>query len=173
MTAWTGPDRELLSSAGPGAFDELFRRYRDRLWSVAVRTLGNPADAEDAVQETFAAALRSGGFRGEAEVGTWLHRILMNKCIDRMRARPGPDPDPRSGAVTDPSGGVATRLVVGEALAMLPPEQRAAVVLVDVQGWPVAEAARVLEVPEGTVKSRCARGRLRLVELLGDLREEP
>jgi RNA polymerase sigma-70 factor, ECF subfamily len=156
---------------GPFAFDELFRRHRDRLWSVAVRTLGNPADAEDAVQETFVAALRSSGFRGEADVGTWLHRILMNKCFDRLRARPVPD----VGAATssDPVGGVATRLVVDDALAMLPPDQRAAVVLVDVHGWPVAEAARILEVAEGTVKSRCARGRSRLLDLLGHLREEP
>jgi RNA polymerase sigma-70 factor (ECF subfamily) len=162
---------------GTGSFDELFRVHRDRLWSVAVRTLGNPVDAEDAVQETFVSALgsalRSGGFRGESEVGTWLHRILMNKCIDRMRrARPTPEPDAGRSATRDPSGGVTTRLVVDEALAMLPPDQRVAVVLVEVHGWPVAEAARILDVPVGTVKSRCARGRDRLADLLGDLREE-
>lgn len=168
MTAWTGPAR-----SGPGPFDELFRRHRDRLWSVAVRTLGNATDAEDAVQETFAAALRSDDFRGEADAGTWLYRILVNKCIDRMRARPVPATDSGAAAVTDPSGGVATRLVVADALAVLPPEQRAAVVLVDVEGHPVADAARLLDVPEGTVKSRCARGRLRLAELLGHLLEEP
>ena len=159
-------------AAGVGPFDELFRRYRDRLWSVAVRTLGNPADAEDAVQETFAAALRSGAFRGEADAGTWLHRILMNKCIDRMRrARPVPAPDRT--VPHDLSNGVTTRLVVDEALALLPPDQRAAVVLVEVHGWPIADAARILDVPEGTVKSRCARGRARLLGLLGHLREEP
>lgn len=153
------------------AFDEVFRLHRDRLWSVAVRTLGNAPDAEDAVQETFVSALRSGGFRGEADIGTWLHRILMNACIDRMRRRrPTVVPDP--GPVTDPSTGVATRLVISDALAALPVEQRAAVVLVDVQGMSVADAARILDVPPGTIKSRCARGRMRLAELLGHLRED-
>lgn len=169
MTASTGP-----GAAGVGPFDELFRRHRDRLWSVAVRTLGNPTDAEDAVQETFVAALRSGGFRGEAEVGTWLHRILINKCVDRLRrTRPAVAPLPGHGASRDPSGGVTTRLVVDEALAMLPIDQRAAVVLVEIHGWSVAEAAGILGVPAGTVKSRCARGRSRLLGLLGHLREEP
>lgn len=177
MTASTGSDRDVLRAVprDADAFDEVFRRHRDRLWSVAVRTLGDPSDAEDAVQETFVAALRSCDFRGAAEIGTWLHRILMNKCIDRMRrTRPAATTDPDlPGAVTDPSGQVTTRLVVGDALAVLAPEQRAAIVLVDVEGRPVAEAARLLGVPPGTVKSRCARGRLRLAELLGHLREEP
>ena len=67
-----------------------------------------------------------------------------------------------------------TRLSVREALEVLPPAQRVAVVLVDVQGWSVAEVAELLEVPVGTVKSRCARGRVRLAALLGHLRtEEP
>ncbi|TCK27672.1 sigma-70 family RNA polymerase sigma factor [Pseudonocardia endophytica] len=172
MTTSTGPGAARRGT-GPSELDELFRTHRDRLWSVAVRTLGNRADAEDAVQETFVAALRSGsgGFRGEADPGTWLYRILMNKCIDRMRAHP--EPDVGQDTSPDPVGGVATRLVVDEALGLLPPEQRAAVVLVDVHGWPVAEAARILDVAEGTVKSRCARGRSRLLELLGHLREEP
>ncbi len=98
----------------------------------------------------------------------------MNKCLDRMRRnRPVVAPGPEHTASRDPSTGVTTRLVVDEALAMLPPDQRAAVVLVEVHGWPVAEAARILDVPEGTVKSRCARGRARLLGLLAHLREEP
>ena len=77
--------------------------------------------------------------------------------------------DPRTG---DLATELATRLSVQEALAELPVAQRVAVVLVDVQGWPVAEVAEVLEVPVGTVKSRCARARARLAALLGHLREE-
>ena len=73
---------------------------------------------------------------------------------------------------SDPAAEVATRLVVREALALIPVEQRVAVVLVDVEGYPVTEVAAILGVPSGTVKSRCARGRARLAVLLGHLREE-
>lgn len=179
MTTSTGSDRELLADhrAGvTGAFDELFRRYRDRLWAVAVRTLGDPADAEDAVQEAFLSALRTPTYRGDAEVGTWLHRILVNKCMDRLRSvRRLPVTEPI--AVEGPARGgdvstvVAARLALDDALAMLAPEQRAAVVLLDALDYPVAEAAAILEVPAGTVKSRSARGRARLVALLTDTPE--
>lgn len=157
--------------------DEVFRRHADRMWSVAVRMLGDPAEAEDAVQEAFLSALRSTGFRGDAAAGTWLHRILVNGCLDRIRAAardrarvttvPAPGPGP------DPAGRLAVRMAVEDALRLLPAGQRAAVVLVDVLSYPVGEAAAILGVPTGTVKSRCARGRRRLSPLLGHLREEP
>lgn len=179
MTTSIGSDRELLAEhrAGvTGAFDELFRRYRDRLWAVAVRTLGDRTDAEDAVQEAFLAALRTPTYRGDAEVGTWLHRILVNKCMDRMRtARRHPVAEPvaleRPSRGPDVSSVVTARLALGDALALLAPEQRAAVVLLDALGYPVDEAAAILQVPPGTVKSRSARGRARLVALLADTQE--
>ncbi|GAY09663.1 RNA polymerase sigma factor SigM [Pseudonocardia sp. N23] len=162
----------------PQAFVELVRRHGDRLWAVAVGILRNAEDAREAVQEALLTAFRRlDGFRGDAALGTWLHRILVNVCIDRLRrdrtrrAEPWPDhdvPDRRP----DPSHTATTRLDVVQALALLPVEQRVAIELVDVQGHPVADAARILDVPTGTVKSRCARGRLRLAELLGHLREE-
>lgn len=170
-------DAQLLAAhrAGdPHAFGVLAERHFDRLWGVALRTLGHPDDAADAVQEALVAALRrADSYRGEASVSTWLCRIVVNGCIDRLRrARPTvPLPDhaqPRP----DPAGAVTTRLAVDAALLTLPPEQRVAIVLVDVQGWPVAEVAQLLEVPVGTVKSRCARGRSRLAALLGHLRED-
>ena len=117
-------------------------------------------------------------FRGDASVRTWLQRIVVNTCRDRLRrarARPFLVAWPRSdlpAARPDTATELATRLAVHEALAELPVEQRVAVVLVDVQGCAVAEAAEILEVPVGTVKSRCARGRARLAVLLGHLREE-
>lgn len=155
--------------------DELFRRHADRMWSVAVRLLGDRAEAEDAVQEAFLSALRSPGFRGDAAAGTWLHRILVNGCLDRIRAtarhRGHPVVVPVAGP--DPSGGLADRLVLEAALGRLPAGQRAAVVLVDVLSYPVGDAAEILGVPAGTVKSRCARGRMRLAALLGHPREEP
>ncbi|MEV1331727.1 RNA polymerase sigma factor SigM [Micromonospora costi] len=166
------------------AFAELFRRHRDRLWAVALRTMGDREEAADALQDAMLSAHRAASrFRGDSAVTTWLHRIVVNACLDRIRRRQAhptvPLPD---GARTDsgPSTGGPepaapardhdTVLVVRDALAALPVEQRAALVLVDVQGYPVAEVARMLGVAEGTVKSRCARGRARLAVLLGHLR---
>ena len=174
-------DTELLAGHRAGdteAFGELAARYERELWSIALRTLGDPHDAADAVQEALVAAYRRAGtYRGDAAVRTWLRRILVNACIDRIRHErlrrtvPWPERDlPARRA--DPAAELATRLAVGEALALVPVQQRIAVVLVDVQGYPVAEAAAILEVPVGTVKSRCARGRARLAVLLGHLREE-
>lgn len=174
-------DAELLAAHRAGdsdAFGRLASRHTHRMWGVAVRTLNHPEDAADAVQEALLSAYhRAGTYRGDASVRTWLHRIVVNACIDRIRherAHPTiPWPDRELAARRpDPVAEVATRMAVVDALAALPADQRVAVVLVDVQGWPMAEVAEVLEVPVGTVKSRCARGRARLAILLGHLREE-
>ncbi|HEX6337510.1 MAG TPA: RNA polymerase sigma factor SigM [Jiangellaceae bacterium] len=161
----------------PDAFGELVRRHRDRLWAVALRTLGDPDDAADALQDGFINAYRRAkSYRGDAAVTTWLHRIVVNACIDRVRkaaARPS-DPLPESndrsmtfaGTGPDPADFVATRLDVEAALATLPSEQRAALVLVDMEGVPVAEVAEMLGCAVGTVKSRCARARAKLLPLL-------
>jgi RNA polymerase sigma-70 factor (ECF subfamily) len=174
-------DADLLAAHTAGdqhAFGELVARYRNRMWGIAVRTMRHPEDAADVVQEALVAAYRRAGtYRGEASVRTWLHRILVNACIDRLRKErrhatvPLPEIEPRERR-PDVAMDVVTRLSLVEALAELPAHQRVAVVLVDVQGWPVDEVAEVLEVPVGTVKSRCARGRVRLGALLGHLREE-
>ncbi len=174
-------DAELLAAhrAGdPQAFGELAGRHAGALWAIAVGVLGDHHDAADAVQEALVAAFRRAAtFRGDAPVRAWLGRIVINACYDRVRhervrrADPWPErdvPAPR----TDLAVELATRLAVREALALLPVGQRVAVVLVDVQGYPVAEVATMLGVPPGTVKSRCARGRARLAVLLGHLREE-
>ncbi|MBR7834349.1 RNA polymerase sigma factor SigM [Actinospica durhamensis] len=162
------------------AFGELLARHRGRMWAVALRTSGNPEDAADALQDAALSAFRAAGnFRRDSSVGTWLYRITVNACLDRRRraaVRPTVHyPDPESPvwreAVTDPVDMAEQRdlrLVLEQALATLPLEQRAAVVLVDVQGLPVEEAARVLGVPSGTVKSRCARGRAKLAGILRD-----
>jgi RNA polymerase sigma-70 factor (ECF subfamily) len=186
-------DAELLRAHVDGdaeAFGELFARHRDRLWAVALRTMGNRDDAADGLQDGLIAAYRrAGSFRGEAAVTTWLHRVVVNACLDRLRAAKVrradalPDdlddlgergslataegPDPAEAVVAD-----ERRRTVLAALATLPAEQRAALVLVDMEGYPVAEVARMLDCAEGTVKSRCARGRARLAGLLGVLREQ-
>jgi RNA polymerase sigma-70 factor, ECF subfamily len=173
-------DAELLSAAAsgePDAFGELVRRHRDRLWAVALRTLGNPDEAADALQDALVSALRAAGsYRGEAAVTTWLHRIVVNACLDRARRQAT---RPTVGLPVDDRGlppgpdQVAAReleLDVTAALATLPLEQRAVLVLVDMQGHSVDEAARILDIAPGTVKSRGARGRARLLPLLQHLR---
>ncbi len=186
-------DHELIRVHGegdPDAFGVLFTRHRDRLWAVALRTTGNPEDAADALQEAMISAFRRAeDFRGDAQVTTWLHRIVVNASLDRLRrnkvraAQPLPDDleeyagrgavlgsadpghDPEDAAIRSDQ-----RRAVRDALATLPPDQRAALVLVDMEGYPVEEAARILGCPVGTVKSRCARGRHRLLALLEETR---
>src|ERR1700750_1187685 len=84
-------DHELLRrhlAGDPDAFGELFRRHRDRLWAVALRTTGNPEDAADALQDALISAFRRAEpYRGDAAVTTWLHRIVVNACRDRLRRR--------------------------------------------------------------------------------------
>ena len=178
-------DADLLRAhvdGDPQAFAELVRRHRDRLWAVALRTIGDREEAADAVQDALLSAHRNAArFRGDAAVTTWLHRIVVNACLDRLRRRQAhptvPLPDgsrtderPSAPEPAAPEPDHDTALVVRQALAALPVEQRAAIVLVDVQGYPVAEASEILGVAEGTIKSRCARGRARMAVALGHLR---
>jgi RNA polymerase sigma-70 factor (ECF subfamily) len=174
------PDIELLKrhlDGDPAAFTEIFKRHRDQLWAVALRTTGDPEDAADAVQEALISAMRhAASFRGDAKVSTWLHRIVVNACLDRLRRRaahptsPLPDDDHAPSIARDDYADRDTAADVHAALATLPAEQRAAIVLVDIEGYPVDEVAAMLEVPSGTIKSRCARGRAKLVPLLSHLR---
>lgn len=184
-------DAELLAAHVAGdsdAFGRLFARHRNRLWAVALRTMGNPHDAADGLQDGLVAAYRrADSFRGDAAVTTWLHRVVVNACLDRIRAakvrRAEPLPDDldelggrgsvatSTGEHDDPEQAAVAadrRRALLTALATLPAEQRAALVLVDMEGHSVAEVAVMLECAEGTVKSRCSRGRDRLASLLRD-----
>ncbi|MFD5895080.1 RNA polymerase sigma factor SigM [Streptomyces sp. NPDC060366] len=180
-------DQDLLArhvAGDPDAFGELVRRHRDRLWAVALRTLGDREEAADAVQDALVSAFRAAHtFRGQSAVTTWLHRITVNACLDRARKAASRKTSPvddteRLEQLLEPEESAEApaerqdlhrQLLV--ALAKLPADQRAALVLVDMQGYPVAEAAQVLDVPVGTIKSRCARGRARLLPMLTHLRE--
>jgi RNA polymerase sigma-70 factor, ECF subfamily len=171
-------DAELLrahAAGDPDAFGELVRRHQDRLWAVALRTLGDREEAADALQDALLSAFRAGrgaAFRGDAAPTTWLHRIVVNACLDRVRrraARPAdPLPEHDVPARGDAVGSRLTGIDVEAALRTLPVEQRGALVLVDMYGWSVEDAAEILDCPTGTVKSRCARGRARLLPLLRD-----
>jgi RNA polymerase sigma-70 factor (ECF subfamily) len=161
-------DAELLVAHVAGdryAFEELFRRHHRQLYRLA-----NPDDAADALQDAMLSAHRSApGFRHDASVSSWLYRIVVNRCLDRLRRNKTHavtvlDEDTRQ--VGDPTARIDTVLVVECALMRLPIEQRAVVVAVDMQGYSVAETARLLGIPEGTVKSRCSRARTKLARTL-------
>ena len=168
-------DAELLAAHVAGdryAFEELFRRHRRQLHRLARLTTCSPQDAEDALQDAMLSAHRgAGSFRHDAAVGSWLHRIVVNACLDRLRRAKAHPTIPLEDIypVADRTAQVETAIVVHRALMRLPVEQRAAVVAVDMQGYSVADTAQRLGVAEGTVKSRCARARVRLAELLGYL----
>lgn len=172
-------DEQLLAAhvAGdPAAFGELFARHRDRLWAVALRTMRHREDAADALQDALISAFRRADtFRGQAAVTSWLHRIVVNACLDRIRANkvrraepiePSDDYITALAAPVDQTAASDLSGVVAEALAELNADQRAALVLVDMQGYSVDAAATMLGCAPGTIKSRCSRGRARLARRL-------
>jgi RNA polymerase sigma-70 factor, ECF subfamily len=171
-------DAELLAAHVAGdrfAFAELFRRHHRQLHRIARLTSRCAEDAEDALQEAMASAHRAAGaFRHDAAVSSWLHRIVVNACLDRLRRNKAhlttvlDDVYP----VPDRTAQVETAIAVQRALLQLPVEQRAAVVAVDMHGYSVSDTARLLGVAEGTVKSRCARARVRLAAILGYLQAD-
>ena len=177
-------DRVLLRRHADGdadAFGLLFRRHKNRLWAVALRITCDPDDAADALQDAMISAFRrAGDFRGESAVTTWLHRIVVNASLDLLRRRSARsvswsgDPDdlpvPEPGQRVDSAASTDSRLDVDAALRTLTPPQRAALVLVDMLGYSVADASAILGISEGTVKSRCARGRAKLLPHLSHLR---
>ncbi len=172
-------DVELIARCRDGdraAFGELMRRHEERVFAVCLRTLRDREAALDATQDTFITVFRKlDRFEGRAAFTTWLHRVAVNTCFDRLRAearRPTRPLDER----LDPADPVAHEAVeaaglrpeLSGALASIPDEFRAAVVLVDVLGFGTADAADVLGIARGTVKSRVFRGRRLLAELLGN-----
>jgi RNA polymerase sigma-70 factor (ECF subfamily) len=160
-----------------GAFEELYRAHSGRLYSLACRMLGNPADAEDQMQEIFLSAHRKlDSFRGDSALGTWLYRLATNQILDHVRSRAA-----RAGQLTDglddasllaDGGGqrladrAIDRIDLERAVAELPEGCRAAFVLHDVEGLEHREVSEVLGIAEGTSKSQVHKARLRLRGLL-------
>lgn len=175
-------DEELLSAHVSGdrdAFGILITRHQGHLWAVARRTSHSGEDAADALQDALLNAHRMAHrFRADSQVSSWLHRIVVNASLDRIRrnkTRPTvPLPEFDVSQFADPRdhhGDVDLSMSIGRALDTLPPEQRDAIVAVDIEGYSVAEAAALLGTPAGTIKSRCARGRAKLAVVLGHLRD--
>jgi RNA polymerase sigma-70 factor (ECF subfamily) len=166
-------DARLVKRAGHGdrdAFGELVARHRDRVWAIALRMCREPEDAEDVLQETFLAAWRSiDRFGGRSEVSTWLYRIAVNKSYDQIGKRRESTPldEPHEPAAPVDAGEQRARQqAIERALAGLTPEFRAVAVLCDILGLTPAEAAEIVEIPEGTAKSRLFRARAELARAL-------
>ena len=172
-------DADLLRRVASGdhaAFTKLMAEHEDRVFSVTFRVLGDREKALDATQETFLTVFRKAAqFKGDSQFGTWVYRIAVNTCYDmlrkekRRRADSLPDyHDPADPGASDEVESAAIRPEIQRALAELPDEFRAAVVLADIEGLAMAEVAEALSVPVGTVKSRVFRGRRILAGLLGN-----
>jgi RNA polymerase sigma-70 factor (ECF subfamily) len=170
-------DADLVSRAQSGrldAFEELVRRHRLGTYRVALRMLGDEGDAEDATQDAFVQAWRNlGGFRADAAFSTWMYRIVTNRCLNMLRARRRTEPLPpdREAPASRPDRIAEARWQVEDlkrAIVRLTPEQRAPLVLRELEGCSYEEIAEALELSIPAVKSRLHRARL---ELLAAMRE--
>jgi len=174
-----GNEAELLTRVVSGdraAFDAIMRTHEDRVFSVCLRILGDREGALDATQDTFLTVFRKATqFQGRSALGTWIYRIAVNTCYDqlrRSRRRPtqslSDHVDPSDPSAEEAMESAALRPEIETALALIPTDFRDAVILSDLEGLTMPEAAEVLGVPIGTVKSRVFRGRRLLAEHLGN-----
>jgi RNA polymerase sigma-70 factor (ECF subfamily) len=174
-------EQELVSRARNGdrdAFRLLVERYEGRVYAIAYGLLGHREDAREVAQEAFLKAYRMlGSFRGDAGFYTWLYRIVVNLAIDlRRRDRPAPLEDPdrmRDARSEDPAGEAyrgELRAAIRTAIDGLPPEQRAVIVLRELEGLSYAEIAEVEQIPIGTVMSRLFYARRKLQAALARYR---
>jgi len=177
------PDVLARAKAGDrAAFTDVVRHYDHRLRALAHRLLGDRAAMDDALQEAYVKAFRAlPSFREDAGLGTWLYQITYRACIDLQRRErrhtvdlAGPRRSPaaanagRAAAGADPAATAASRTDLQRALAGLPVDQRAAVLLVDAEGLDYEAAAAVLGVAAGTVASRLSRARAALRAALAE-----
>ncbi|WP_437484205.1 RNA polymerase sigma factor [Sorangium sp. So ce1014] len=165
-------DLRLVAARVAGGDDAAFRQIvehtRAPMYRLAARVVGDLAEAEDALQEAFVdayRALREGRYDGRSKVETWLYRIVTNACLDALRRRrdtPREAPaEPRFDGLVSAEARVALR-ELDALLAALPPQDRAALVLVAVEGLPAKEAAAALGCSEGAVEQRLVRARAAL-----------
>jgi RNA polymerase sigma-70 factor (ECF subfamily) len=168
-------DEELMHAYLDGeknAIALLLMRRRDWMWSVARKTVRDSTIAEDAVQEAMTAVFRKAHtFRGESKVSTWMYMIVQNACIDLLRkesVRPQLSESDESSIVesatfADQSD---TKIVMTQALATLPDDQRIALTMTIMEGYSIDEVAQIAGVAPGTIKSRCSRGKEALATYL-------
>ncbi|HKI85155.1 MAG TPA: sigma-70 family RNA polymerase sigma factor [Thermoanaerobaculia bacterium] len=166
----------------PEAFSELYDRFSSMVFGLAYRLIGNREEAADVAQEVFLRIFRHlGRFRGRSSLKTWIYRITMNQCRSYLarRRRPGislADEHPENGMELEATALGPERRAAGHelgsrlnhALAEMSPKLREAVLLRDLEGLDYREIGRILKVRPGTVRSRIARGREQLRQLLGE-----
>ena len=164
---------ELIESCRrdePGAFDDLVRETHRTVYSLAYRIVGNAEDAADVVQDTYVRVWKSlKGFRGDANFSTWLYRVTANTALTHLKrqARAGtPVEDLPDVPVADGTEQRADADVLDAALAKLPAQHRAVVVLKDVYGLSCEEIAKEMGSTEGAIKVRLFRARQRLADEL-------
>lgn len=178
----TWADTDAARGTREQAFADLVAELTPRIFAVCHRELGNPADAEEATQDTFAKIARGAdSFRGDSKVSTWVYRIAVNACRDLQRKlgrRPQVPVEDVEQAMRDRVDGrdhvadVATgheqvdRL--GRAMARLDEVSRTLLVLCAVEGVTYPEASEILDMPVGTIKSRVYRARAKLADLLAE-----
>ncbi len=179
MTERKNLDIELIDrflDGDKGAFDTLMSAHEQRVFAICLRTLGDRQAALDATQETFITVFRKADrYNATAAFSTWLYRVTVNTCYDYLRRQKRHQTetlpehhDPVDVKASDEFSAVEIQPAIESALAGLPDEFRAAVVLVDLHGFDLERAAKVLEVPVGTVKSRVYRARRKLAIQLGN-----
>jgi RNA polymerase sigma-70 factor (ECF subfamily) len=170
-------DEELMHAYLAGeksAIAILLQRRRDWMWSVARKTVRDVAIAEDAVQEAMTAVFRKAHtFRSESKVTTWMYMIVQNACIDLLRkesVRPQLTNSDDDGIhdTTSFADQSDTKVIITQALATLPDEQRLALTMTIIEGYSIDEAAAIAGVAPGTIKSRCSRGKEALALYLGE-----
>jgi RNA polymerase sigma-70 factor (ECF subfamily) len=170
---------DVLARAKAGdreAFTEVVRHYDQRLRALAYGLLGDRAAMDDALQEAYVKAFRAlPGFREDAGLGTWLYQITYRACIDHQRRESrhqtgstGWSRPDTAAPSADPAATAASRTDLQRALAGLPADQRAAVLLVDAEGLDHNAAAAVLGVAPGTIASRLSRARAALRAALAE-----
>ena len=170
-------DAELVTrcrNGDVGAFEALYRQHAPRLYSLASRMAGSVDEGEDLLQEIFLQAYRKlGSFRGDAALGTWLHRLAINHCLDFVRSRQAKNTkltetldDESSFEPAAPRDTPIARLDLDRAIASLPPGCREAFVLHDVEGFDHREVGHMLGIAEGTSKSQVFKARMKLRAML-------
>lgn len=166
-------DYELVSLHLNGdslAFRHLFQRHYAKLWSVALRNTYCVADAEDALQDSMIKVHKVlGEFQWKSSLSSWLHRIVVNTCIDKARQSAKlpvyVDTYREYGSAVQSSSDRDTFLLLKDLLNQISPEHRIIIQLLDIEGYSLQEVSDKLDVPIGTVKSRRARARAKLAEL--------
>lgn len=168
-------DRWLVDKARAGdmdAYEVLVRRHRGRIYRIALRMMGNPHDAEDVAQDVVIQVWTAlAGFTGSSSFTTWLYRIVVNRCLNKLRRQPhtrpvlDTDPPPESGAEDMVVARYRAQAAL-EAVAALSPDQRAVVVLHQIEGLSYREVAAVVNISEDAVRGRLHRARVNLIEAL-------